>query len=357
MIAALVHRDRAAGNGDNDHVGHGRADFQRLVGVSFQRNLPPGATAFVGGDQDFGAAVLDTVRQTVRGKSAENDGMDRADAGAGQHGDRGLHDHGQIDRDHIALFHAQTAHRVGEAADLLVQLAVGDMRADVRVVAFPDDSRLIAMFRQMPVEAGDRRIQRSILEPLDRDIAIEAGVLYLRWRGDPGDAFGFLSPVRVGVALGTLVMRAVAGLIDMSTRREVRAHREELISGRVSVRHRTNSFPTGRWSSQPGVGWDVNNTIPDFGLHGIQIIALAGTQKTFAGDGSEGGTVRGANDIFTVPRHESVGQPVKWRSDMWTRIDVDPHVIPLTPGDEATVAPRRRRAPLGIAVGDLIDTA
>ena len=52
---------------------------------------------------NFSAAVVDPVSQRFRREAAENDGMNGADAGAGQHGDRQLRDHGQIDGDPVAL--------------------------------------------------------------------------------------------------------------------------------------------------------------------------------------------------------------------------------------------------------------
>jgi hypothetical protein len=61
---------------------------------------------------------------------------------------------------------------LAKPADLLVQLAIGDECADVRIVAFPDDRGLVAARRQMPVEAVDRGVQRAVLEPFDRDFSV-----------------------------------------------------------------------------------------------------------------------------------------------------------------------------------------
>src|SRR5205814_348699 len=91
---------------------------------------------------------------------AEDDRMGRADSGAGEHGDGGLGDHRHIDGDAIALLDAELLQPVGEFADVVFKLLVGDA-ADFRTptpalprstgggrrerLAFPDDRRLLAL--------------------------------------------------------------------------------------------------------------------------------------------------------------------------------------------------------------------
>ena len=228
MIPTRLHCHVAAGHLHDDHVLDGRALFERRVGIGLQRNRPPTAAALVGGDQHVGVAVLDAVGQAVRGEPAEHHGMDGADPCAGQHGGRSFRHHRHIDGDPVALLHAQALHRVGEAAHLLMQLTIGHMEADIRVVAFPDDRRLIAPRRQMAVQAGDGGVQGSVLEPFDRDIALEAGVLDLGRRLHPGDAGRFLAPIAVGIGCGLFRQRLIPGRVHMSLRREVRQYGENL---------------------------------------------------------------------------------------------------------------------------------
>ena len=71
----------------------------------------------------------DPVAHRVGGEAAEDDGVRRADAGAGEHRDDDLGDHPEVDRDAVALPDAAGAQPVGEAADPLVEVAVGDRRA------------------------------------------------------------------------------------------------------------------------------------------------------------------------------------------------------------------------------------
>ena len=97
------------------------------VGVGLQRHLAAAAAALVGGDQHLRAGILDAAGQAVGREAAEHHGVDRADAGAGEHGHRRLHHHRQIDADPVALLHAERLQHVGEPADPLVQVAVGDV--------------------------------------------------------------------------------------------------------------------------------------------------------------------------------------------------------------------------------------
>ena len=135
--------------------------------------------------------------------------MHSTNARTGQHRNRRFHDHRQIDANAVALPHAKLAHGVGKLADACVQIAIGHLGIRSRVIAFPEDRHLIAPRRQMPIEAGDGGIQHPILKPLDRNIAVEIGILDFRRRLHPGDALGFVAPEGFGV-LGSLVIHGGA---------------------------------------------------------------------------------------------------------------------------------------------------
>ena len=88
----------------HDHdVFDGRAGRQRLVGVWFQGEDVAAAVATVGGDQDLGRCIVDPVGEAVGGEPPKHHAVGGADAGAGQHRDRGLGDHRQVDVDPVAL--------------------------------------------------------------------------------------------------------------------------------------------------------------------------------------------------------------------------------------------------------------
>ena len=104
------------------------ADFgDRRVGVGLERHLAAAAQAFVGGDDDVRLAVLDAAGERIRREAAEHHGMDGADARAGEHGVGRLRNHRHVDGDAVALLDVAVAQNVGEAADLVVQLLIGDV--------------------------------------------------------------------------------------------------------------------------------------------------------------------------------------------------------------------------------------
>ena len=88
-----------------------------LVDRGLERRRGTAAVAAVGGDDHVRLAVDHARGEGLGGEAAEDDRVDRADAGAGQHRDGGLGDHRQVDRDGVALADAQVGERVGGPAD------------------------------------------------------------------------------------------------------------------------------------------------------------------------------------------------------------------------------------------------
>ncbi len=128
-----------------------REALDRSVDVGLERDLLAAAHTFVGRNHDVRFAVLDAAAERFGRKAAENDGVNRADARTGEHRDGCLRNHRHVDRDTIAFLDAEIAHRAPESAYTLVQLPIRDLAVDGRVVAFPDDRRLIAACLQMPI--------------------------------------------------------------------------------------------------------------------------------------------------------------------------------------------------------------
>ena len=142
-----------------------------LVGVGLERNPLAAAQAFIGGDDEGRVAVDDAAGQRIRREAAEHDRMDRADAARRRAWHRPARDHRHVDRDAIALPDAVLLQHVGEAADVLVELAVGDLPIVIGIVALPDDRRLVAPLLQVPVDAVVGDVEHAVLEPFDRDLA------------------------------------------------------------------------------------------------------------------------------------------------------------------------------------------
>src|SRR5262249_15809412 len=99
-----------------------------------------------------------------------------------------------IDRDPIAFLDAVLLQHVREAADMRVELVVGDLAIVVGVVALPDDRSLVAALLQMPVNAVRRNVELTVLEPFNRRLAFEGGVLDLLVGLDPVQALTVLAP-------------------------------------------------------------------------------------------------------------------------------------------------------------------
>src|SRR5208337_2509227 len=108
----------------DEHALNGGTFLQRLIRVGLERHFAAAAHALIRGDDDSRIAIEDAAHQTVRRETAENDGVDCADARAGEHGVGSFGDHRQVDRHPVAFFHAVLLEHIGNAADPLVQLPV-----------------------------------------------------------------------------------------------------------------------------------------------------------------------------------------------------------------------------------------
>ena len=94
----------------------------------------------------------------------------------------------------------------------------------MKVAGLPFDEEVISLYVEgsrekilkhspggkVPIQAGRGRIQRAVLEPLDRDVAGKAGVLDLRRRVHPRDAARLLGPESIRIARGVFEHALVA---------------------------------------------------------------------------------------------------------------------------------------------------
>ena len=116
--------------------------FDGRIDDHLRRDSLTAAPALVGGDDDARLAVLNTVAERLGGEAGKDDGMDGADASAGEEGSRGLPRHGEIDRDRVSLFDAEPFERVRDGAYFAEQFGVGDVFVLAGLVCLINDGRL-----------------------------------------------------------------------------------------------------------------------------------------------------------------------------------------------------------------------
>ena len=158
-----------------------------------------------GGRQDgLRLGVVDPGRQFVGGEAAEHHGVDRTDAGAGQHGDGRFGNHRHVDDDPVALFHTgvgehacQASHHVGELA-----VAVGALLPGHRAVV-DQRSLFTATCLHVPIQRVVTGIDGSTGEPAGHraGVAVEHAVP----RGIPVKLFSGIAPERLRVRDGSFV--------------------------------------------------------------------------------------------------------------------------------------------------------
>ena len=109
------------------------ATARRLVGLDLVVDQVAVAVVAVDGDQEPAAGVGDPLPAGGAAEAAEDLGVDDAEAGAGQHGDRELGDHGHVEGDPVArLEAAEVVQQGGELVDPAVELPVGDCAGSAR---------------------------------------------------------------------------------------------------------------------------------------------------------------------------------------------------------------------------------
>ena len=239
-VAAGLHGDITARATHNDDVVHGilTEPRDRGIHIGLQRDLAAAAQTLVGGDDELRGTAFDTAGQGIWRETAEHDGVDRAEPGAGQHGVCGLRDHRQVERDPVTLTDTAIAQHIGHAADFRMKLPIGDVLGFVGVVAFPNDRYLVAARREVTVDAIVGDVGLAVLEPFDRDVAgSKACILDGRIRRRPIDPLAVFTPKCSRVIDRGLVHRLIPGVVYMRTVDPGRADVDHLLVHDV--------FPTG----------------------------------------------------------------------------------------------------------------
>ncbi len=154
-IAALHHHDMLDAGGL----------AKRVVGVMLEGEQASPSKTAVCRDEDLGLRIEDAITQRLRGEPSEYDTVDGTDARAGEHRDDGLRNQGHVNRNAVALRHAETSQDVSELVDLAPQVEIGP-GSPVAGLALPNQRRLVPPRPpHVPVEAVGRGVDLPTDEP------------------------------------------------------------------------------------------------------------------------------------------------------------------------------------------------
>ena len=103
----------------------------------------------------FGLGIVVTVRYGFRRKAREDDRVDCPDACTGEHGDGQFGGHGHVDADYVASGNILRLEHVGELANVLVQLLVGNPPRIARF-AFPNNGNSV------PITCGNLSVETIV---------------------------------------------------------------------------------------------------------------------------------------------------------------------------------------------------
>ena len=148
-----------------------RALLDRGVGDHLRRDRLPAAAALVGRDDDAALAVVDAVAERLAREAREDDGVDGADASAGEESGHSLPGHRHVDRYGVALLHAVRLEDAGDAADLAEKLSVRNGVAFTGLIRFVDDGSFFRVLERPAVDAVVASIKSTLREP--NDIAVD----------------------------------------------------------------------------------------------------------------------------------------------------------------------------------------
>ena len=141
-VGAGSHRDFVIAALEHDHA----LDFpilgDCLIDGGLERHHLAAPPTAIGGDDGHRAGIFQPIVNGLTGKPAEDHRVDRADPSAAEHRDSRLRHHRQIDDDPVAGLDAVAFQHIGKAANLRMEVGVGE-RAAVAGLAFPDDGGLV----------------------------------------------------------------------------------------------------------------------------------------------------------------------------------------------------------------------
>ena len=119
------------------------AQGQGFIDDGFQGQLLAAAHLVVGGNDDFGAGVLDAVTQTLRRETAKHHRVRGTNARTGLHGGHTIDRHRDVDDDSVTFDNAQGLQHIGVLACFNQQFFVTGA-GDLSIIGFKNDGSFIA---------------------------------------------------------------------------------------------------------------------------------------------------------------------------------------------------------------------
>src|SRR5664280_1562696 len=156
-------------------------------------------------DENLALRVGDAAAARGAGETTEDLGVDDAQTCAREHRYRQIRHHGHVERRHVAgLNAAEALQQRGELVDAHVKLLIGEhLGVFVLGLGHPDDGRLVAIGRQVTIDAVVRGVEPPADEPLPKwGVArVKRGVPVLVPRQKVGVLFEALGEVLLAQAL------------------------------------------------------------------------------------------------------------------------------------------------------------
>ena len=185
--------------------------MNRFVDVLLERHDLSASPRAVAGDDDARLRVEHAVDDRRRWEPAENHAVCGADAGAREHRDGEFRHHAHVERDDVALLHAERFQCVRAAANLFKEFAVAEVlhlgRAIGLRLAFPNDADFVAVTRE---HVAVERVVADI--GLRADEPLRVGAVpreHLRPRRKPVEVLRDLGPETFRVGDRSRVARAI----------------------------------------------------------------------------------------------------------------------------------------------------
>jgi hypothetical protein len=146
-ITAFGPGDLGAGTTENDAIADLGTFLERIVDDLLGADRFSASTTFVGGQDNAGICIVDSVAERFRGETGKDDRMESTETNNCEEGNDGFGDHGHVNCDGITLFDAQLLEDIGQFADFTVQFAIGDISALIGFIGFVNNRNLRGLAR------------------------------------------------------------------------------------------------------------------------------------------------------------------------------------------------------------------